>query len=245
VTLGVVGSFTESPWDISRPLALRNAEEPSAPVQLQLPSGPGGKSFDFKLVLLSSSTGGVIQWEAGPNRHIDLPVSTTSLHSKLHIHCIWSKPDKMIITSDTVICKIIVPSVAAAAAAATSTHSLRLVGSTESLGLWRPEHGFKLTRKGDVWIGQTSFPASQVTEAKLVLVDEAGEQEKEWEEGSGNRVIQPHSSSVLILHWGVTASAKKNTPGTRIMPFDFTRVQLRWDPAVVGVEESVKSLVSV
>ena len=72
-----------------------------------------------------------------------------------------------------------------------------------------------------------------------MLVDEAGVLENEWELGSQNRLFQPLSSSVLILHWGgVATGTTASNDGTRVMPFDFTRMQLRWNPAVVGAEVS-------
>lgn len=93
---------------------------------------------------------------------------------------------------DLVPCVIVLPSLAA-------NHSLTLVGSARSLGQWKPDSGLKLTRQGDTWTGQACLPAGLATEAKLLLVDEADNVQGVWEFEEDNRVIQPLSSSIIIL----------------------------------------------
>lgn len=200
-TQGIVGSFQG--WDIKKALPLVKIDQSRAEAQLTLPKGG---SFEFKLVLFNGSD---VQWEPGSNRCINLP-SISSPLSKLHIDCSWGSADEMTVESDveTVPCQIIVPSVPA-----TKSQSLILVGSSRSLGRWKPKYGLKLTRQGVTWTGHADLPASQATEAKLLLVDESKNLEDEWEFGEENRVIQPRSSSIMILHWG--ASSK-----TKILPLD-------------------------
>ena len=98
-------------------------------------------------------------------------------------------------------CQVIVPLLHAL-----PSQHLTLVGSSTSLGCWKPSGGLRLTRQGDSWSGV--IPASsKATEAKLVLVDEATS-EVVWEAGCDRMIPQVNSSALLILHWGLPSQSK-------------------------------------
>eukprot|EP00743_Colponemidia_sp_Colp-15_P000559 GILK01000627.1.p1 GENE.GILK01000627.1~~GILK01000627.1.p1 ORF type:complete len:281 (+),score=55.79 GILK01000627.1:70-843(+) len=84
-----------------------------------------------------------------------------------------------------------------------------VTGSAKQLGAWVPSNGIKLVwNAGNIWTGETSFPASQVgdVEYKYVIMDDTGA--SVWETGDNRKLSVGSKPQVTMTDaWNVRQSA--------------------------------------